>query len=95
MAGACEKCWEMLGAAARRGLRRAELFPVGCGARVILSSPVSRSATGFNFLHSGPNSAQTSFGYRKSGGRSFPGRLLVLRVQVKLEEMLQILRKQR
>jgi hypothetical protein len=46
-------------------------------------------------LHSGPNSAQTSFGYRKSGGRSFPGRLLVLRVQVKLEEMLQILRKQR
>jgi hypothetical protein len=25
VAGACEKCWEMLGAAARRGLRRAGL----------------------------------------------------------------------
>jgi hypothetical protein len=38
----------------------------------IISGPVSRSATAFNFLHSGPNSAYASFDYPESGRISFP-----------------------
>src|SRR5262249_61178298 len=37
-----------------------------------ISGPVSRSATAFNFFHSGPNSAYASFGYRQSGRWPFP-----------------------
>jgi hypothetical protein len=38
----------------------------------IISGPVSRSATAFNFLHSGSNSAYGSFDYPESGRISFP-----------------------